>query len=110
MSWKSIPPNEANSGNPSTKEQSAHGFYAPAIPPTDLARLEESKPSGVAGEIDALRVLLYHSLKHAMENHDPGEILRLIDTYSSATQRMANALKTQTQLDGKPALDRALLD
>jgi integrase len=105
VAWKTLPPNEAGSGNLPTKENTAHAFYAPAIPAADLARLEASKPSGVAGEIDGLRVLLYHGLKHAMENHDPGEILRLIETYSSATQRMANALKAQTQLAGKPAVD-----
>lgn len=97
---------EAQAGHGAGDQAESGGgnsFYAPAIPAADLARLEQFHPNGVEGEVDSLRVLMYHSLKHALESKNQAEMVRLIEAISSATQRMANSLKVQRELSGKTA-------
>lgn len=83
----------------------ANAFYAQAIPVQDLARLEQLNPGGIEGEVNSLRVLMFHSLKHALESGNTAEMVRLIEAISGATQRMANALKVQRELSGKGETD-----
>ena len=59
--------------------------------------------------MNSLRVLMFHSLKHALESGNTAEMVRLIEAISGATQRMANALKVQRELSGKGEDGRVFL-
>lgn len=79
---------------------SPNDFYAPALPAEDLERLDRLNPAGLAGEVNALRVVMFHNLRHALSSQDPAGLLRILDTYSSAVARLAQSLRVQHELEG----------
>ncbi len=78
-------------------------FYAQALPKEDLERLDRLNPAGLSGEVNALRVVMFHNLRHALASQDPAGLLRILDTYSSAVARLAQSLRVQRELEGGPS-------
>ncbi len=79
----------------------AKNFYAAALPAEDLERLERLAPQGLEGELNALRVVMFHNLRHALAAQDPKGLLRLLEAYSSAVARMAASLRVERRLEEK---------
>lgn len=76
------------------------GLYAGAFAEAELRLLEQARPEGVGGEVAALRLVMLRALQRALENSSPAETLRLLDSFSSATLRLANILKSAGELRG----------
>lgn len=96
---------------PAKPPGAGHGFYTTAFSAPEIDLLDGAAPSGVVSEVTALRVVMLRALQKAVELDNPSELLRLLDSVSAATQRMAGALKVQRELDGAPQDDlQAALD
>ncbi len=97
MLWKTEAARRAAAGEPPR-------LYAGAIPPEDLKLLENTQPSGLQDEIDALRLTLMRTLRqtqNASGSRGPtaAEQIRLLDSYSAAAARLASLLKAQKELE-----------
>jgi hypothetical protein len=74
-----------------------HGFYAHRLPSEEAGQATRA-PMGLEAAITNLEAVMERTLRMTLENGSVAEQLRLLDVYSQATMRLANAQRIQMGL------------
>lgn len=88
-----------------------HGFYANRLPAEEVEKAART-PMGLEAAITNLEVIMERTLRMAMESGSVAEQMRLLEIYSQATMRLANARRIQKGIEaaGGSGIERAALE